>query len=252
MPWKTTEAGELARDDNGNPLFITDGGEEKSADYAALLKNLSTVTAESVERKKRLREMEERYRDLDGVDDIAAFVAAARRNADAVEAMSAKEKDAEAAAQARIDAATGPLKARIAEIEKARDDAVARWKAAQIESQFGLSAFVRDETVNPAMVKELFARHCEVTAEGNVEVRGMDGKVIFDESGPAGFESGMRALVAASPYRDILLKGARTSGSGSGQGTTGAGQNGTAKRYADCRTAEERAAWLRNPANLRR
>ena len=36
MPWKTDESGAFVKDDKGNPIFVQDGGEEKSVDFPAM------------------------------------------------------------------------------------------------------------------------------------------------------------------------------------------------------------------------
>ncbi len=219
MPWKInpdTKAFEL--DSNGNPVFVLDGGEEKSVDYAAMSQALSKASRESAERKEKIRSLEAVVKQFDGITDIPAFLAQAKKDAEAVASFDDKQKTAEESARARIDAATAPLNAKIKELETANTAALNRYHTALIDAQFGTSSYVAKELVNPAMVKELFSKNFSVDETGRIIATGPDGNTIYDENGPAGFESALRKLVTGSPYKDFVLKGSTARGSGASAG----------------------------------
>lgn len=219
MPWKKDEAGAFVVDDKGNPIFVQDGGEERSVDYSAMSKKLSEVNRESAGRKDRIRELEEQMKAWEGIENIPDFVSTAKNNAEAVAAFSDKERGAEEATQARIKAATTPLEAKVAELEADRARIVDQYHASTIRSQFGSSKFVTEELVSAAMAQELFAKHFSVDEEkGNLVGKDSTGNVIYGENGPADFDTALREIVKNSPHKAYVLKGSPANGSGTNPG----------------------------------
>lgn len=241
MPWKTTDAGEFAKDANGNPIFVLEGGEEKSVDYPAMLQSLTRANRESAERKEKLRSQAATLKLLDGIEDVSAYLAEAKKNAETVAALPETQKDAEKAATARVQAAVEPLQKKIAELEAGRADAVKRYHTALIDAQFGTSKYVNEELVNPAMTKELFGKNFSVGDDGRLVAKNAAGNIIYDNDGPAGFDSALRQLVAQSPYRDHVLKGSPASGSGTQAGNGGGGANTLSRAAFDKLPPEQKA-----------
>lgn len=58
MPWKMDEDGKFVVDENKNPIFVLDSGEEKSVDYPAMAASLTRVKKEAMERKGKIKEQE--------------------------------------------------------------------------------------------------------------------------------------------------------------------------------------------------
>lgn len=224
MPWKKDENGAYIEDSNGNPIFVTDGGEERSVDYPAMSKALTEASRESAGRKETIRKLEAAAKAWEGIEDVPAFIVAAKKDAEAVKAMSDKEKDAEEAARARVLAATSPLEKKIAELEAANAGLQEQYNISMINSQFSTSKYVNEELVNAAMAQELFAKHFSIE-DGKLVARDASGNIIYDEDGPAGFDPAMRKLVAASPYKALLLKGSESKGSGATPGVQGGRMN---------------------------
>ena len=224
MPWKKDDNGAYIEDNNGNPIFVLDGGEERSVDYLAMSKALTEASRESAGRKDTIRKMEAAAKAWEGVEDIPAFIAAARKDAEAVKAMSDKEKDAEEAARARVLAATSPLEKKIAELEAEKAGLQEQYNVSVINSQFGTSKYVNEELVNAAMAQELFAKHFSIE-DGKLVAKDDTGNIIYDENGPAGFETAMRKLVSVSSYKSFLLKGSGAKGSGATPGVQGGRMN---------------------------
>ena len=110
MPWKEDGKGGLAVE-NGAPVWVAEDGDEKRVDYEAMTKRLADVTKESIERKNRLREHEATLKQLEGIEDVTAFLAKARKDAETVASLSEKEKGAEKAARIRVEAALKPREA---------------------------------------------------------------------------------------------------------------------------------------------
>lgn len=221
MPWKKDEAGAFVVDDKGNPVFVLDGGEERSVDYPAMSKKLSEVNRESAGRKDRIRDLEEQMKAWEGIENIPDFIETARKNAESVAAFDDKQRGAEEATQARIKAATTPLEAKVAELEADRARIVDQYHASTIRSQFGSSKFVTEELVSAAMAQELFAKHFSVDEKGQLVGKDSTGNVIYGENGPADFDTALREIVKNSPHKAYVLKGGSATGSGASAGAGG-------------------------------
>lgn len=252
MPWKVDDNGAMVLD-NGNPVFIMDGGEERLVDFPAMSTALSKANREAAERKGQLRAAEEAARAWEGIEDIPAFIATARRDADTVKAMGDKEKSAEETFQARLSAATSPLEKKIAEMEANHARVTAQYHEAIIRSQFGTSKYVNEELVNPALVQELFAKRFTVNDNGELVGHDSAGKDIYDENGIAGFDYALRHMVNESPYKGNIVKGSTQSGSGANPGVQNGGGGGakTMKRADfDMLPPFERAARMKEGFKL--
>lgn len=244
MPWKKNDTGAFDVDQNGNPIFVLEGGEERSVDYSAMSASLAKANREAAERKEKIRSLEAQAKAFEGIEDVPAFILKAKKDAEAVAAFDDKQKTTEESARARVEAATAPLKAQLKELEAARDNAVSKYHRALIDSNFGTSKYVSDELVNAALVKELFSRFFSVSDEGKIVAVGHDGNVIYDDTGPAGFESALRKLVTDSPYKDIVLRGNNATGSGANPGSNGARTAGQAvmrRSEFDSKTPQQKA-----------
>lgn len=221
MPWKVKEFGEFEVDGAGNPIFVLDSGEEKSVDYPAMASALTKANREAAERKEKLRANEEVLKKIKGIEDLPAFLEKAKKDAEAVAAFDDKQKSAEESARARVEAAVGPLNQKIKELETSYADALARYHRTLIDAEFGTSKYVNSELVSPVMAKDLFGRHFSVNEQGAIVATDTDGNIVYNEKGPADFDSALRTLVASSPYKDYVLKGNPASGSGAKTGNAG-------------------------------
>lgn len=227
MPWKKDEAGAFVVDDKGNPIFVLDGGEDRSVDYPAMSKKLSEVNRESAGRKDRIRDLEEQMKAWEGIENIPDFISTAKKNAESVAAFDDKQRGAEEVTLARIKAATSPLEKKVAELEADRARIVDQYHASTIRSQFGTSKFVTEELVSAAMAQELFSKHFSVDEQGKLVAKDSDGKVIFGENGPADFDTALREIVKNSPHKAYILKGSQANGSGA---NPGGGNNPTGQK----------------------
>lgn len=226
MPWKKDENGAFVTDDKGNPIFTLDSGEERSVDYPAMSTALTEASRESAKRKDTIRQLETAAQAWKDIEDIPGFIATARKDADAVKAMGDKERTAEEAARARVQAATAPLEKEIADLKADRARVIEQFHTSTIHSQFGTSKYVLEELVSPAMAQELYAKHFSVGENGEIVGKDSAGNVIYDEKGPAGFEFALRQIVSASPYKSFVTKGSDKSGSGSASGVPNGGAGG--------------------------
>jgi len=254
MPWKMDESGKaLVTDKDGNPIFVKDGGEEAPVNYPAMSAALARANSEAAERRTKLKDLEARLAPLADIEDIPAFLAAAKKDAETVKSLTDKEKDAEQATRARIDAAVAPLNQKIAELEKGKADAEARYHRTTIEGQFVGSKYVNEELVNVAMTQQLFASRFSVNDEGKIVGTDAKGEIIYDEQGVASFDNALRKMVAESPYKDFLVKGSPANGSGTTPGGNNPSnqQNSATREAVDKMTPVERAEFFRKGGTVR-
>lgn len=233
MPWKMDENGNFVKGEDGNPIAITDSGEDRSVDYSAMSKKLSEVNRESAGRKERIRELEAQLKPLEGIEDIPSFIETARKNAEAVAAFNDKQRGAEEVTLARIKAATSPLEKKVAELEAERARIIDQYHASTIRSQFGSSKFVTEELVSAAMAQELFAKHFGVDEQGKLVAKDSTGNVIYGENGPADFDTALREIVKNSPHKAYVMKGSTATGSGANPGGNNPGTGQKSMRRAD-------------------
>lgn len=224
MPWKKDEAGAFVVDDKGNPIFVQDGGEERSVDYPAMSKKLSEVNRESAGRKDRILELEEQMKAWEGIENIPDFIATAKRNADAVAAFDDKQKGTEEAIRVRVDAAVSPLKKQIAELEAGKADVEKRLHNAMIDAQFSSSKYANENLISPAMAKALFAKNFSIDSDGKLVAVGDDGFKVGEDGT---FDSMLKELVTNSPFKANLEKGSPANGSGA---TLGGGNSPTGQK----------------------
>ena len=253
MPtWKIDDNGNFVKGDDGNPVVITDIGEERSVDYAAMIKSLADANSESAKRKEIIRKQEALAKAWEGIEDIPSFIAEARKNAEAVAAFDDKQRNAEDAVQARIKAVTSPLEKQVAELEADNSKLLELYHSSMIGAQFGTSKYVSEELVSSAMAQELFSRHFSIDENGNVVGRDTAGNVIYDENGVAGFDAALRKIVAASPYKAYVTKGSDANGSGAQSGGGSSQRFGGPRSLSECKTREEKLAYLRDERNLKK
>ncbi len=224
MPWKMDETGNLMKGEDGNPIAITENGEERSVDYSAMSKKLSEVNRESAGRKERIRELEAQLKPLEGIEDVPSFIETARRNAESVAAFDDKQKGTEEAIRVRVDAAVSPLKKQIAELEAGKADVEKRLHNAMIDAQFSSSKYANENLISPAMAKALFAKNFSIDSDGKLVAVGDDGFKVGEDGT---FDSMLKDLVTNSPFKTAIEKGSPATGSGA---NTGSGNSPTGQK----------------------
>lgn len=213
MPWKVNGEGvfELV---NGNPVWVTDTGEEKPVDYPALSKRLTDVNRESADRKEKLRVLEAKYEPLKDIEDFAAWLEETNK-AREMQANAPKDKLAlEEQIRGRVEAATKPISEKLAAALKDSDALRAALQAEKVTNAFSRSEYVQKNLVDPALAADLFASKFSLEANGALVAMDEFGKPLYGADGVASFDEAILHFVNASPYKAVLLKGSSASGSG--------------------------------------
>ncbi len=266
MPWKTDENGVLQAGEDGNPIWMTEAGEEKPVDYTGLTKRLSEVNNESRSRKEKLREYEARLAPLAdaGVEDIPAYLAEAQKALEMMKNAPDRDKDIEEQVKNRLEAVSGPLKAQIAakekviaDREKALADVTSRYNAVTVKTDV-LNSRMVNERIRPEVrtfIQRELMRSGTVGEDGKVVYRTDDGEVIYGEDGgPASVDEAAIAIMKnlnVDPATNLISQDAN-SGSGAQPGAQKQGIfHRTPSSLTDCKTREEKIAFLSNAANLK-
>lgn len=188
MAWEKDDKGNFVAGEDGNPIWVEDNGDKVSANYGAKCKDLREANAESRKRKEKLREYEEKYALFKDIEDLTAWKAEADKAIETLKAMPDKDKELEAQIAEKIAAATGNLKAQMAEKDKKlveKDKAISeqtnRLNALLIKANVQ-SSKVLNERIKPED-KPFIARELEragrVDNEGKVYFSYDDGTTIL-------------------------------------------------------------------------
>ena len=213
MAWKMKGEGVLELV-NGNPVWVTDTGEEKPVDYPAMSKRLADVNRESAERKEKLRGYESRYAALQDIEDFPAWLEETTKAREMAAHAGDNQKAVEEQIQLRVDAASRPLKEKLAAASKELEGLRANLQAEKVSNAFARSEYVQKNLISAAMAADLFSGRFRLKDDGALEAVDDHGKTLYGAEGVATFDEAIMHFVNASPYKAVLLKG--TGGTGSG------------------------------------
>jgi len=231
MPWKM-DGDKIAMKD-GNPVWVNADGSEIAADYGHALGKITELTGESVARKTKLREAEDKLKHLEGIEDPATFLAEARKALDTVKNLDAKKLiDAGEVDKVRAEIQK-VYEAKLADAQKAIQEKDTVLVKEMVGGRFARSKFISDKLAIPAALAEAaFGRHFQIK-DGKVVAIGHDGREIFSREKPgdmADFEEALSILVDGYPDKAAILKGSSASGGGAGGGSGGQAAPGTISR----------------------
>lgn len=229
MPWKTDDNGSLVVEDN-NPVWIYEGGKDEGkeapVDFTKTLGTIKNLTAESIERKNKLKEANTKLEPYEaaGIEDFEEFVKTAGANAKTVANLSDKEvldagevdkikQSANEVWDKKVEALKKAHVTELAERENKLADKDAAIRNMVIKSAFDTSTFLQEKTVLPAEIAYNTFGH-------SFKVKEKDGKPIgyaVDESGdrlmslrnPGEYaqpDEAIEILVDKYPQRDAILK----------------------------------------------
>lgn len=262
MAWKKDEEGHFVADANGNPIWTTDSGEDKAVDYTALTKRISEVNAESQGRKEKLRALNEKLAIFDGIEDLAAWHKEALESIEFRKNAPDKDKELKEQLDSRVEAAIAAQKAQIEARDKTiveRDKTIAEMDSTI--RNMAITADVRESKILAERIKPEFRpllqremmRAGAMDDEKKIFYRRADGNPHYGEDGSyATREEAPLMLLKELGIDAATVLMSQDDASGSGGNPPQGGSGGTSrKKYADCKTTEERAAWLKNENNLK-
>ncbi len=216
MPWKMD--GEHIALKDGNPVWVGNDNAEIAADYGHAIGKINELTGESVSRKNKLREYEEKYvKHFEGVDDPASFLLEARKAMEIAKNLDAK-KLIDAGEVEKVKGEVSKVyEEKLSAAQKALQDKDAILTKEMIGGRFSRSKFISDKLAIPADLAEAaFGRNFQIK-DGKVIAVGHDGREIYSREKPgevADFDEALSILVDGYPNKAAIMKGSTASGGG--------------------------------------
>jgi len=223
MPWKMN--GDHAEVQDGHPVWVYDDGKEAPFDAGSALSKIRDLTSESIGRKNKLKDMEQRFAPVAEIEDLATYITNANKALETV--ANFKDKDfIEAGEVERLKHGVAEsFETKISELTKSYDKKIKAMEEAEslnkqniqkllVRGAFDRSEFIRENTIlSPRIVYSTFAKNFQIedvdgtpTAIGTRE----NGEKIFSLKKPGSYadtEEALEILINEHPDKDIILKG---------------------------------------------
>lgn len=230
MPWKK-KGDALDVDTSGNPIWIDDADASKeTAVVGSVLKRIGELNTEAATHRREKEAAETKLKAYEGLDAVEARKALDTvKNLDAGKLMEVGKVE-ELKASLLADA-----QKRIADAEKARDEAISTAKNDKLAAAFASSGFIRDKlNLTPDLIQTMFGKSFDVK-DGKVVAVDQAGNPITSQKADkfgqvADFDEAMEAILNSHPSKANLLKGANNSGTGADNGGGGDGSKRTLTR----------------------
>ncbi|MDY2947089.1 DUF6651 domain-containing protein [Mannheimia haemolytica] len=240
MKLKLDENGQVVVE-NGMPVYVHDDGKEIPFDAVKATQKITQLNAEAKQHREAKEKAEADLKAFSGIDDPKAALEALKTvaNLDAKKLIDAG--DAEKVKAEIIKGYDEKLAVATAQAEKLQQ----QLHAELIGGSFARSKYAQEHLNIPSdVVQAFFGKHFSISDDGKVVAKFADGGEIFSRTRPgekADFEEALEALVSAYPNKDAILKPSGSSGAGAGGGSR---SSSMPKTLSDCKTDEERIAYL--------
>ena len=209
---------ELNSDDK--PIYIDDGGEETAYDPPVMATRLNEVNGESAARRREIKELNEKIKAFEGIDDPGEAVKALEtvRNLDQKQMVDAGEvekvkteaiKATKEQYESMIEQTYKPLEAKNNTLQE-------QLQREMIGGRFARSKFVNEKMLlEPPHVQRLFEQNFEIE-EGKVIPKHSNGDPVYSKANPgsiADFDEAIEIIVSGDPHAESLLKADNKRGS---------------------------------------
>lgn len=246
MPWKMDGTNIAVQD--GKPVWIDKDGKESPFDAEHALVKISELNTENAARKRDLREAQDKLKALDGIENPAEFLAAARKALDTVKNLDDK-KLIDAGEAERVKAEIKASMQAMIDAEKARaDKSDQALQREMIGGRFARSKFIADKLAIPQdLVEARFGQAFKIE-DGKVVAYDHAGRMILSREkpgDPADFDEALSMLVDAYPYKDTILKAP-----GGGSGTPPGSPPAPATQLSQPQEAYRKAAERRDAVGM--
>ena len=245
----------------GKPVYVHDDGKEIGFDAPASIAAISSRNAEAKANRERYEAAEGKLKAFDGISDAPAAIRALElaKNVKDGELISAgKVEEIKAAASRAAAEQVAATQKTLGEELKNRESAFAKlqgeYYSEKIGAAFSGSKFIADKVAIPAdMLRAQFGDRFKIE-EGKIVPYDASGNKIYSRAKPgeiADFNEGLEAMVDSYQYRDAILKGTGSSGSGARQtaGAAGGGSGRTVtKAQFDAMGPMDQARLMSGPA----
>lgn len=228
--------------DDGKPVFLGDDGKRIPFDAPHTIATIARLNGETKAQREAREAAEGRLKGFEGIEDPDAARAALEtvRNLKDGDLIRAGEVEtikvaARRAADEQVQNEARRSGARIKELEKERDQFRGLYTGEKIGRVFSGSKFIAEKCLVPSpMMQAQFGGHFRVE-DGRVVAYEGDAKIMSmakpgDVAEP---DEALELLVNAYPYRDAILKGTGSSGSGARHGGSAGGLKQISRKEFD-------------------
>ena len=232
---------------DGKPVYVHDDGKEVPYDVPQMVTKIGSLNAEAKQQREAKEAVEAKLKSFDGLDaDKAKKALETVANLDAKKLIDAGEVEKVKAEMAKA------YETKLSEAQAETDKVRGQYHQSLLGGEFARSKFIAEKIAVPAdMVQAVFAKHFSVSEDGKLQAKDALGNPIYSRvnvGSLADFDEALETLVSSYPNKDSILKGNQSNGSGA-NGVNGSLSNGAPKSLADCKTDDERKAYLRSLAD---
>lgn len=227
MPWKKTDDGKLAIDQNGNPIRIdSDGKEYAMPDDAidATISNLMKANGESAERKRKLREAETRLAHFEAIEDPEKFLSEANKALATLRNLDDKKLIDAGEVENLKRSISESYEKKLADLGTSIKDKDGLIYKLMVSEKFATSEAIGKTILPPDVAEAYFGKHFKIE-DGQV-IGYLNDDKIYSKEKPgaiASFDEALSEVIDKYPMKDRILKPA-PGGSGTAP-NTGGGNN---------------------------
>ena len=240
--------------EDGKPVFLSDENKRIAFDAPHTIATVNRMNGETKSQREARDSLEKRLKDYEGIDDPDAARSALEtirnlKDGDLVKAgeVDTIKKAAQRAAEEQVANAIKSSNSKIKDLEKDRDSYRGLYTSEKIGRVFSGSKFISEKCIiPPPMMQAQFGSHFRVE-DGHVVAYKGDGKIMSmakpgDVAEP---DEALEMLVNEYAYRDNVLKGSGSSGSGARPGQSVGGQRQMSRaEYSKLPPMQQRKAAL--------
>lgn len=227
---------------DGKPIFV-DGGKELPMDVPAMRDKITALGSEAKGHREAKEAAEKALKAFEGIEDPKAAIKALEtvKNLDDKKLVDAGEiEKVKSEAIKAVEEKYKPTVEKAEALEK-------QLRQEKIGGSFARSQFIAEKLAVPVpMVEKTFGDHFTIE-DGKIVAKDANGNQIYSKANPgepASFDEAIEALVEASPYRDNIMKGTGSSGTGARPGAANGagGKTMTRAQYDQMRQENPQAA----------
>lgn len=230
--------------EQGLPIYVHDDGKEVAHDAAQTVATISRLNGEAKTNRERYEKAESTLKAFEGIEDPAAAKKALEtlKNFDDKKLVDAGEVE-----KIKLEAIKA-VEDKYAPIVQERDAFQTQLHNELIGGGFARSKYIQENIAVPVdMIQATFGKNFQIE-NGKVVAVGVDGQKIYSRTRPgeiADFDEALETLVGGYQHKDSILKGSQAGGAGF-QG--GGGNKSGPKSLAECKTKEEKIAYMKQVA----
>lgn len=249
VKFKVNEEGQIVVGENGKPIIVLANGSEQEFDLEHTLGTITRLNGEAKTHREAKEDLDKRLKLYEGIDDPEA----ARKALQTMQNLNDKQLvDAGEVEKVKQQVSEGYVK-QLQQKDEALQKLQSEFNNEIVGGKFSGSKYIAENLSVPyEMARAYFGNNFEYR-DGRL-IGKLNGNEIYSRANPAefaDFDEALDIMVSTSPFKDSILKGNGSSGGGF-NGNNPGGNGGTSKMpasLADCKTQEEKVAYLKHKTN---